>query len=66
MSRPMTLREAASVAISGVKNFGDCIYEFVDTFYLDHPDKKRQQARIEDPPPIIGNPLQDAWIGAVG
>ena len=66
MSRPMTLREAASAAISGEKNFGDCIDEFVDTFYLDHPDKKRQQARIEDTPPITGNPSQDAWIGAVG
>ena len=66
MSRPMTLREAASVAISGEKNFGDSIDEFVDTFYLDHPDKKRQQARIEDTPPITGNPSQDAWIGAVG
>ena len=66
MSRPMTLREAASVAISGEKKFGDSIDEFVDTFYLDHPDKKRQQGRIEDIPPIIGNPAQDAWIGAVG
>jgi len=34
----MTLREAASVAISGEKNFGDSIDEFIDTFYLDHPE----------------------------
>ena len=66
MSRPMTLREAASVAISGQKSFGDSIDEFLDTFYLDHPDKKRQQERIDDSPPIIGNPSEDAWVGAVG
>jgi hypothetical protein len=41
MSRPMTLREAAAVGISGQKSFGDSIDEFLDTFYLDHPDKKR-------------------------
>jgi hypothetical protein len=49
----MTLREAAAVAISGEKSFGDSIDEFLDTFYLDHPDKKRQQERIDDSPPII-------------
>ena len=66
MSRPMNLREAAAVAISGEKSFGDSIDEFLDTFYLDHPDKKRQQERIDDSPPIIGNPSEDAWVGAVG
>lgn len=48
------------------KSFGDSIDEFLDTFYLDHPDKKRQQERIDDSPPIIGNPSEDAWVGAVG
>jgi hypothetical protein len=66
MSRPMTLREAASVAISGEKGFFDSADEFLDTFYLDHPDEKRQQERIDDTPPITEDPSQDAWIGAVG
>jgi hypothetical protein len=41
MSRPMTLREAAAVAISGEKSFGDSIDEFLDTFYLDHRHRWR-------------------------
>jgi hypothetical protein len=40
--------------------------EFVDEFYLDHPDKAAQQARLDRIPGPIGDPLADAWIGAAG
>lgn len=66
MSRPQDLREVAAVTIAGTKSFADAIDEFVDTFYLDHPDKARQQRRLVEPPAIVGDAFIDAWIGAVG
>jgi hypothetical protein len=66
MSRPQSLSEVSSAVIAGTKSFGFAIDEFLDTFYLDHPDKLRQQRRIDDPPAIIGDPFVDSWIGAVG
>ena len=66
MSRPQNLREVASATIAGTKSFGNAIDEFIDTFYLDHPDKARQQRRLNEPPVIVGDPFIDAWIGAVG
>ena len=38
--------------------------EFVDEFYLDHPDKMAQQRRLDVIPYSVTNPLIDAWIGA--
>src|SRR5262249_62103506 len=66
MSRPQDLREVAAATIAGTKSFGNAIDEFIDTFYLDHPDKARQQRRLDEPPAIVGDPFIDAWIGAVG
>jgi hypothetical protein len=66
MSRPQSFREVSSAVTAGTKSFGFAIDEFLDTFYLDHPDKLRQQRRIDDPPAIIGDPFVDSWIGAVG
>jgi hypothetical protein len=66
MSRPQSLREVSSVVIAGTKPFGYAIDEFIDTFYLDHPDRLRQQQRIDDAPPIVGDAFVDSWIGAVG
>ena len=40
--------------------------EFIDEFYLDHPDKRVQQGRIDAVPDIVGDPFVDAWIGAAG
>jgi hypothetical protein len=51
---------------AGTKSFADSIDEFVDAFYLDHPDKLRQQQRLDDPPAATGDAFVDAWIGAVG
>jgi len=66
VSRPQNLREVAAATIAGTKSFGNAIDEFIDTFYLDHPDKARQQQRLNEPPAIVGDAFIDAWIGAVG
>jgi hypothetical protein len=66
MSRPQSLGEVSSVVIAGTKPFGYAIDEFLDTFYLDHPDKLRQQRRIDKAPAIVGDAFVDSWIGAVG
>ena len=66
MSRPQNLHEVALATIAGTKSFGNAIDEFIDTFYLDHPDKARQQQRLNEPPAIVGDAFIDAWIGAVG
>lgn len=66
MSRPQTLKEVATVAMSGLKTFGNAIDEFIDEFYLDHPNKRMQQRRIDEAPATTGDSLQDAWLGAVG
>ena len=66
MSRPQSLGEVSSVVIAGTKTFGYAIDEFLDTFYLDHPDKLRQQRRLDDALAIVGDAFVDSWIGAVG
>jgi hypothetical protein len=66
MSRPQSLSEVSSVVIAGTKLFGMAIDEFIDTFYLDHPNKLNQQRRLDDAPAIVGEAFTDAWIGAVG
>ncbi len=66
MSRPQNLGDVAAATIAGTKSFGNAIDEFIDAFYLDHPDKTRQQRRLNEPPAIVGDAFIDAWIGAVG
>jgi hypothetical protein len=66
MSRPQTLREVSAIAAAEARSFGRAIDEFVDAFYLDHPNKLRQQQRINDAPTIVGDAFVDTWIGAVG
>jgi hypothetical protein len=66
VSRPQTLGEVVLTVVAGMKTFGTAMDEFVDTFYLDHPDKISQQRRLNDAPAVTGDPFMDAWIGAVG
>ena len=47
-------------------DFALALDEFVDEFYLDHPDKAAQQARLDPIPEPVDDPLADAWIGAAG
>jgi hypothetical protein len=48
--RPKTLREVTTDANSGRKTFAISIDEFLDTFYLAHPDKPKQQSMIDEAP----------------
>lgn len=66
MARPPTLSEVARIAASDREAFADAHDGFLDAFYLDHPDKACQQARIDPEPAIVGDRFVDAWIGAVG
>ncbi|OKO70473.1 hypothetical protein, partial [Bradyrhizobium sp. AS23.2] len=62
MSRPQSLQEVADDAVSGRKSFRHALDEFLDAFYLDHPNKPQQQRRLDEAPNFTGNPLQDAWL----
>ncbi len=66
MSRPQTLAEVAQIARRRASDFPMALDEFMDEFYLDHPDKAAQQGRLDPVPDPVGDPLVDAWIGAAG
>jgi hypothetical protein len=64
--RPQTLADVAEIARQNSSEFPMALDEFVDEFYLDHPDKMAQQRRLDVIPSSVANPLIDAWIGAAG
>lgn len=64
--RPRSLPEVAIEANSGRKTFAISIDEFLDTFYLAHPDKPKQRRMIDEAPDLTDDVLQHAWMGAVG
>jgi hypothetical protein len=64
--RPQTLAEVSRIARDDPPEFGLALREFLDEFYLDHPDKDAQAQRIADAATITGDPFADAWIGAAG
>jgi hypothetical protein len=66
MSRPQTLADVARISRENIADFAMALDEFVDEFYLDHPDKAAQQRRLDAVPGPVGNALIDAWIGATG
>src|SRR5712675_3575219 len=66
MARPQTLAEVAKIARTQATDFAMALDEFVDEFYLDHPDKAAQQQRLDPVPDVVGNAHIDAWIGAAG
>ncbi len=66
MSRPQTLAEVARLAQTRKSDFAIALDEFVDEFYLDHPDKPAQQRRLDPVPDVVGDAVIDAWIGAAG
>jgi hypothetical protein len=66
LQRPQTLADVAEIARRNSSEFPVALDEFVDEFYLDHPDKTAQQRRLDVIPPSVANPLIDAWIGAAG
>ncbi len=66
MFRPQTLADVAQRARDVPSELYTALNEFADEFYLDHPDKRGQQRRIDPIPEPVGEPLIDALIGAVG
>ena len=66
MARPQTLAEVASIARADRSAFAMALDEFVDEFYLDHPQKAVQQHRLDAVPEAVGDAAIDAWIGAAG
>lgn len=66
MARPQTLAEVARIARAQASDFAMALDEFMDEFYLDHPDKAAQQRRLDPVPEPVGDPRIDAWIGAAG
>ena len=66
MARPQNLAEVARIARKNSSDFAMALDEFVDEFYLDHPNKEAQQRRLDPIPEPVGDALIDAWIGAAG
>jgi hypothetical protein len=66
MFRPQTLAEVTRRAQEARSEFYVALNEFMDEFYLDHPDKAAQQRRIDPVPELLGEPLLDTLIGAAG
>jgi hypothetical protein len=66
LQRPQTLADVARIALENSSEFSRVLDEFVDEFYLDHPDKIALQQRLDAVPPPVDDPLIDAWIGAAG
>jgi hypothetical protein len=66
MSRPQTLHAVSEIAREEPSDFALALREFLDEFYLDHPDKSAQARRIADAAEITGDAFTDAWIGATG
>lgn len=64
--RPASLAEVCALAREAPSAFAMRHDEFLDDFYLAHPDKARQQAKLEPVPESTDDPFIDAWIGAVG
>src|ERR1700741_4357009 len=66
MARPQNLAEVARIARENSSDFAMALDEFVDEFYVDHPNKEAQQPRLDPIPEPVGDALIDAWIGAAG
>ena len=66
LQRPQTLAEVAEIARQNSSDFAMALDEFVDEFYLDHPNKIAQQKRLDAVPSSVDDPVIDAWIGAAG
>ena len=66
LRRPQTLADVAEIARQNSSDFAMALDEFVDEFYLDHPDKIAQQKRLDAVASCVDDPVIDAWIGAAG
>lgn len=64
--RPVSLAEVAGLALLDGACFGMACDEFCDGFYLDFPERRLMQLRLEPVPGSTGHAGHDAWIGAIG
>ena len=62
-TRPATLVDVAEAAQTGDQPYRIALAGFLDRFYMD-PDLR--QSMIDADPPITGNAVTDAYIGAIG
>ena len=62
-TRPATLVEVAEAARTDDGSYGVALAGFLDRFYLNPASR---QSMIDAEPPVIGVPVTDAYIGAVG
>lgn len=63
LQRPQTLADVAEIVRQNSSEFAVALDEFVDEFYLDHPDKMAQQRRLDVIPYSVADPLIDAAAG---
>jgi hypothetical protein len=63
--RPGTLAEVVRRSEAGQQKFAAALAEFLDEFYRD-ADPASRRARLEVPPVLVGDPVTDAYVGAVG
>jgi hypothetical protein len=64
-SKPKSLGEVAALAREEGECFGLALGAFGEAFYLEK-DKAPQQAMLDPVPIPIGDPRDDAWLGAIG
>jgi hypothetical protein len=64
-SKPESLADVAAMAREDCDRFGSASAEFEETFYLEK-DKAVRQAMLNPVPIPIGDPRDDAWLGAMG
>lgn len=64
--RPASLAEVSLLTRAVPADFALRHDEFLDDFYLAHPDKARQGTKLAPVPEPTGDEFVDAWIGAVG
>ena len=62
--RPQSLKEAVERILAGEEDRYP-IGEFLDEFYFLHGNIARQQAMINEPPPLSGRQPLDAYVGAM-
>lgn len=64
-AHPTTLAEAVHRTIERGEPLSVTLDEFLDVFYTE-TDPARRQAMIDEEPPRLGRPHDDAYVGAAG
>ena len=62
LQRPQTLADVAEIARQNSSEFAMALDEYVNEFYLDHPDKMAQQRRLDAIP--LQSPILRLMLGS--